>query len=119
MPLALAPAQVKDMLRGDADKLSSRFHLSYNMLLNCVRVETANIEQLISKSFYTFQLQRELPELEATHRSLTKQLTSGEMAIPQEVCARIVHLQGGVSTATPYDLQPVRRTSRRLAQARP
>ena len=31
--------QVKEMLRGDADKLSSKFHLSYNMLLNCTRVE--------------------------------------------------------------------------------
>ena len=37
-------AQVREMLTGAADELSSRFHLSYNMLLNCVRVETADIE---------------------------------------------------------------------------
>jgi len=50
--------QVREMLKGEADRLTSRFHLSYNMLLNCVRVETADIDMLIKKSFYTFQLQQ-------------------------------------------------------------
>ena len=30
-------SKVREMLTGSADTLSSRFHLSYNMLLNCVR----------------------------------------------------------------------------------
>ena len=31
------------MLTGKADVLSSKFHLGYNMLLNCVRVETVDV----------------------------------------------------------------------------
>ena len=58
-------AKVREMLRGEADSLSSRFHLSYNMLLNCVRVETVDVEMLIQKSFYTFQQQKALPGLRA------------------------------------------------------
>ena len=46
-------AKVREMLTGAADTLSSRFHLSYNMLLNCVRVETVDVEMLIRKSFCT------------------------------------------------------------------
>ena len=37
-------AKVREMLTGAADELSSKFHLGYNMLLNCVRVETVDVE---------------------------------------------------------------------------
>ena len=74
-------AKVREMLRGEADSLSSRFHLSYNMLLNCVRTETANIENLIAKSFYTFQLQQAKPDLERRQRELSAQLASPDLAV--------------------------------------
>ena len=51
------------MLTGKPDVLSSKFHLGYNMLLNCVRVETVDVEMLIQKSFYTFQQQKALPQV--------------------------------------------------------
>eukprot|EP00316_Scyphosphaera_apsteinii_P000204 CAMPEP_0119305162 /NCGR_PEP_ID=MMETSP1333-20130426/6223_1 /TAXON_ID=418940 /ORGANISM="Scyphosphaera apsteinii, Strain RCC1455" /LENGTH=1076 /DNA_ID=CAMNT_0007308185 /DNA_START=71 /DNA_END=3301 /DNA_ORIENTATION=+ len=84
-------AKVKEMLRGDADKLSSRFHLSYNMLLNCIRVETADIEHIIAQSFYTFQLQRSLPELEAKQQALAASLSSPEWRVPSEATVAELH----------------------------
>ncbi len=77
---------VREMLRGSADELNSRFHLSYNMLLNCNRMETADIELLISKSFRTFQLQSEVPALEERMLALEERLASdAEVAVPDEV----------------------------------
>ena len=76
--------KVREMLEGSADSLSSKFHLSYNMLLNCVRVETADVELLISKSFYTFQLQKALPAMQAQQRALAARLATPEMAIADE-----------------------------------
>jgi hypothetical protein len=76
--------KVREMLEGSADSLSSKFHLSYNMLLNCVRVETADVELLISKSFYTFQLQKALPAMQAQQRALVARLATPEMAIADE-----------------------------------
>ena len=78
------------MLCGAADRLTSRFHLSYNMLLNCVRVETADIEMLIQKSFYTFQLQQARPDLEKRQRELLALLSSADLAVPNE--SRVVEL---------------------------
>ena len=99
-------AKVKEMLHGDADKLSSRFHLSYNMLLNCVRVETADIEMLISKSFYTFQLQRSLPEMETAHRRLLATLQSTEWKLENETTLAELHATLKASDALKRELRP-------------
>ena len=84
-------AQVRGMLDGSADTLSSKFHLSYNMLLNCVRVETADVELLITKSFYTYQLQRRLPELQRSQRELAARLASPEMQLDDEALLLELH----------------------------
>ena len=49
------PASAKEMLRGQADPLNSTFHLGYNMLLNLMRVEGSDPEQLMALSFFQFQ----------------------------------------------------------------
>ena len=51
-------------------------------LLNCVRVETADVEMLIQKSFYTFQQQAALPQLQARHQQLMRRLGSAELTLP-------------------------------------
>lgn len=43
---------------------SSAFHLSYNMLLNQLRCEDGNPENLLRNSFYQFQADRAIPDLE-------------------------------------------------------
>lgn len=65
------------MLTGKADTLSSKFHLSYNMLLNCIRVETADVETLIQKSFFTFQQLAALPGLQAELAEIHAHLGNG------------------------------------------
>lgn len=42
----------------------SAFHLSYNMLLNQMRCEDGDPENLLRNSFYQFQADRAIPDLE-------------------------------------------------------
>ncbi|XP_024395394.1 DExH-box ATP-dependent RNA helicase DExH9 [Physcomitrium patens] len=60
----LEPAIAKDMIKGAADPLNSAFHLSYNMLLNQMRSEESNPEELLRRSFHQFQCDRALPKLQ-------------------------------------------------------
>ncbi|XP_061589656.1 exosome RNA helicase MTR4 [Cololabis saira] len=55
------PAVGKELLKGTADPLNSAFHLTYNMVLNLLRVEEINPEYMLEKSFYQFQHYRALP----------------------------------------------------------
>lgn len=47
--------------QGSADPLNSAFHLTYNMVLNLLRVEEINPEYMLEKSFYQFQHYRAVP----------------------------------------------------------
>lgn len=47
--------------QGSADPLNSAFHLTYNMVLNLLRVEEINPEYMLEKSFYQFQHYRAIP----------------------------------------------------------
>ena len=57
----ITPAIAKQLLQGSADPLNSAFHLTYNMVLNLLRVEDINPEWLLSKSFYQFQHCNKVP----------------------------------------------------------
>lgn len=64
------PAVAKDMLHGRSDPLDSAFHLTYSMILNLIRVEGAEPENLMTSSFAQFQSDRNLPKLEAAAEAL-------------------------------------------------
>lgn len=94
----LEPSTAKMMLKGTADSLNrflhvsclfisqvirieknstiifpsnfSSFHLSYNMLLNQLRSEDGDPENLLRNSFYQFQADRALPDLERQAKKL-------------------------------------------------
>lgn len=66
----MEPDAGKGMLRGVSDKLNSAFHLTYNMVLNLLRVEEINPETILEKSFFQFQNQQELPDLERKVKDL-------------------------------------------------
>lgn len=51
----LAISQVKTMFSSNSDKLFSAFRLTYNMVLNLLRVEGLSPEYILSRSFYHFQ----------------------------------------------------------------
>ncbi|EFN51100.1 hypothetical protein CHLNCDRAFT_141429 [Chlorella variabilis] len=66
----LEPAVAKDMIKGAPDTLHSEFHLEYSMLLNLLRVEGVEPEELMARSYRQFQMERALPQLEARVRRL-------------------------------------------------
>ena len=50
------------MMLGTPGKLSSQFRLTYNMILNLLRVEALRVEEMIKRSFSENASQRLLPE---------------------------------------------------------
>lgn len=96
------PTSLQTMLAGKATSLSSQFRLTYNMILNLLRVEVLTVEDMMKRSFSEFQTQKALaskniPQLIMRGRKLLKQLNaalreeyphlepSGELAQIQEL----------------------------------
>jgi superfamily II RNA helicase len=69
----MEPAVAKEMITGAADPLHSSFHLGYNMLLNLLRVDGADLEFMMARSFFQFQQQRAAPQIQAAIDSLREQ----------------------------------------------
>lgn len=71
-------AILRHMLTGTSTRLSSQFRLTYNMILNLLKVEEMSVESMIKRSFSEFATQRALtankyPELLAKgERTLAK-----------------------------------------------
>ncbi|PVV05142.1 hypothetical protein BB560_000339 [Smittium megazygosporum] len=59
----MEPQVAMDMVKGNPDQLNSAFHLSYNMILNLLRVETFTPEFMLESSFHQFQANLNLPKL--------------------------------------------------------
>nr|GMC81398.1 DExH-box ATP-dependent RNA helicase DExH9 [Ipomoea batatas] len=72
----LEPSTAKLMLKGSADPLNSAFHLSYNMLLNQIRCEDGDPENLLRNSFYQFQADRAIPDLQKQAKILAEERDS-------------------------------------------
>ncbi|KAI3903958.1 hypothetical protein MKX01_004026 [Papaver californicum] len=72
----LEPSTAKMMLKGSADCLNSAFHLSYNMLLNQMRCEDGDPQNLLRNSFYQFQSDRAIPDLERQAKKLEEERDS-------------------------------------------
>ncbi|KAG2524178.1 hypothetical protein JM18_005143 [Phytophthora kernoviae] len=95
------PTSLRTMLAGKATSLSSQFRLTYNMILNLLRVEVLTVEDMMKRSFSEFHTQKALaakniPKLIQKGKTLLQQLerslvedyphleTSGELAQMQE-----------------------------------
>ncbi|KAL7284265.1 hypothetical protein ACG7TL_001547 [Trametes sanguinea] len=61
----LEPTAAKEMIKGEADRLDSAFHLGYNMILNLMKVEGISPEYMLERCFYQFQNNAEVPVIEA------------------------------------------------------
>jgi antiviral helicase SKI2 len=57
-------AALRQMILGDPTKLRSQFRLTYNMILNLLRVEALKIEEMIKRSFSENATQALLPQHE-------------------------------------------------------
>ncbi|GMF11215.1 unnamed protein product [Phytophthora lilii] len=95
------PTSLRTMLAGKATSLSSQFRLTYNMILNLLRVEVLTVEDMMKRSFSEFHTQKALaskniPKLIQKGKKLLQQLerslvedyphleASGELAQMQE-----------------------------------
>ncbi|KAF2232519.1 antiviral helicase [Viridothelium virens] len=75
-------ARLRQMILGDPTKLRSQFRLTYNMILNLLRVEALKIEEMIKRSFSENATQALLPE----HEKAVK-LSEADLAkIKREPC---------------------------------
>ncbi|KIM40467.1 hypothetical protein M413DRAFT_412369 [Hebeloma cylindrosporum] len=57
----LEPTAAKAMVKGQADRLDSAFHLGYNMILNLMKVEGISPEYMLERCFLQFQSSAEIP----------------------------------------------------------
>ncbi|XP_069483381.1 exosome RNA helicase MTR4 isoform X1 [Ambystoma mexicanum] len=78
----MSPTVGKQLLKGSPDPLNSAFHLTYNMVLNLLRVEEINPEYMLEKSFYQFQHYRAIPAVVEQVTKLEDQYNNIE--IPNE-----------------------------------
>ncbi|CAG8493534.1 2694_t:CDS:10 [Acaulospora colombiana] len=53
---------LNNMILGKPEKLKSQFRLTYNMILNLIRAEALNVEEMIERSFFENKNQKMLPE---------------------------------------------------------
>ncbi len=58
----LEPASAKNMIKGEADRLDSAFHLGYNMVLNLMKVEGISPEFMLERCFFQFQNNANIPK---------------------------------------------------------
>ncbi|EPY50920.1 ATP-dependent RNA helicase [Schizosaccharomyces cryophilus OY26] len=78
----MEPPVAMTMLKGEADRLDSAFHLSYNMILNLLRVEGISPEFMLERCFFQFQNSMEVPKLEEELEKLQQQYDN--TSIPDE-----------------------------------
>lgn len=69
----MEPQVAKGMVKGQADRLDSAFHLGYNMILNLMRVEGISPEFMLEHSFYQFQNAASVPLMEKKIETLESQ----------------------------------------------
>ncbi|KAG5490183.1 hypothetical protein JKF63_00302 [Porcisia hertigi] len=79
---AVEPDMLKQLTGGGADVLLSSFHLTYNMVLNLLRVEDVDPEFMMKRSFSQFQRLRNKPALEEKEAVLRKSID--EINVPHE-----------------------------------
>lgn len=78
----MSPGSAKTIVQGEPDPLNSAFHLTYNMVLNLLRVEEINPEYMLERSFYQFQNYASIPQLLECLRKWEKDYSN--LTIPNE-----------------------------------
>lgn len=70
----VSPSVGREIVNGNPDPINSAFHLTYNMVLNLLRVEEINPEYMLERSFFQFQNQSSIPALYNKVQEKQKQL---------------------------------------------
>eukprot|EP00494_Astrolonche_serrata_P025027 UN25287 len=72
---------VQKMIQGSPTRLQSKFRLTYNMILNLLRVEEIKVEDMIKRSFGEFHSQKLLPQKKQIINQLEKQINESKRNI--------------------------------------
>ncbi|KAJ3044020.1 hypothetical protein HDV00_003549 [Rhizophlyctis rosea] len=83
-------ATLSKMLLGVPTKLESQFRLTYNMILNLLRVEALKVEEMIKRSFSENLAQKALPEHQLKLQESSKVLQSLQK-LNCAICAPDIH----------------------------
>ena len=83
----MSPASGKVIVKGQPDPLNSAFHLTYNMVLNLLRVEEINPEYMLERSFYQFQNYAAIPELIDELKKLELKYNSFEIKNEEQIAS--------------------------------
>merc|ERR1719447_1871362 len=78
----LSPAAGRDIVKGLPDPINSAFHLTYNMVLNLLRVEEVNPEYMMERSFHQFQNYSNIPQVYKNVKDLEEKV--GKMKVPMD-----------------------------------
>lgn len=81
----MEPSVCKGILYGDPDPLNSSYRISYNMLLNLMRVEDVEPEFLLRASFHQFQREKEAPALIEQAQDFEREAESIDIGTSEEV----------------------------------
>ncbi|PVU94698.1 hypothetical protein BB561_002331 [Smittium simulii] len=84
----LEPQVAMSMVKGNPDQLNSAFHLSYNMVLNLIRVETFTPEFMLENSFHQFQANSSLPKLQLELLEAQKKVENASKKLEDEPQAK-------------------------------
>jgi len=93
----MSPTTAKEIVKGKADPLNSSFKLTYNMVLNLLRVEGINPEFMLERSFYQFQHFSTIPALYDKLKMFEEQYEAVKIENEEEV-ARYYKLKKKLET---------------------
>lgn len=69
-------AVARDLLRGGALHLLSEFQLSYNMIINMLRLEDKRPSDIVKLSFKQFLCERSIPNLQEKEKQLEEDIAN-------------------------------------------
>jgi ATP-dependent RNA helicase DOB1 len=82
----IEPTTAKEIVIGEQNRLNSAFYLSYNMILNLLRIEAISPEFMLERCFHQFQAAASVPSLERDLMTLQQERDS--MAIADEATVK-------------------------------
>lgn len=92
--------ELKEMMLGQPTKLQSQFRLTYNMILNLLRIEALKVEEMIKRSFSENANQLLLPEHEASVKTNEDALSKLKKVVYSDCDAHMAQvLQLGLDSA--------------------
>ena len=91
----------KTMMNGKPQSLTSKFKISYNLLLNLIDIGDNNLVQFANRSMVTGELEGQLQQLSGKIASLRCELDNMTICTrtPREAIQQLIELQTSVSTA--------------------